>query len=289
MTTNLSSAFRALVLAFAMLGIGALPFDASAAVTVTAAKATATIDAASLATTNKTKASLTGDATNVKTVRVLIENSAGKRLFKSKALKVKNDHWKVTASKKLADGTYKVTVYDAKDKKQATLASGTLTVGVKGATSTSGTKSSGLISVDALPLLSGGAANMGASVPVAYLKVQNTSGSAVSLEGFTLKQNGSASGDSVIGFSTSDDKGGSRATIGGTEGAKQFKSGLAFVPLKATIENGTVRIFTIKATLSKTVTADLGKQLFLDVAGVTTNGSVKASYPIRGVAWTLIR
>lgn len=289
MTTNLLRASRTLVLAFAILSFGALPFAASAAMSVTTTKATATIDADSLAATSKARPSLTGDATNVKTVRVLIENSAGKRLFKSKALKVRNDHWRVTASKKLPEGTYTVTVYDARDKKQATLAQGTLTVGVKGATSSSGTKSNGLISVDALPLLSGGAANMGASVPVAYLKVQNTSGSAVNLEGFTLKQNGSASGDSVIGFSTSDDKGGSRATIGGIEGTKLFKAGLAFVPLKASIENGTVRIFTIKSILSKTATADLGKQLFLDVTGVTANGSVKASYPIRGVAWTLIR
>jgi Flp pilus assembly protein TadG len=288
MTTTLPRVSRALILAFAIIGIGLLPFSALAATVTVKAKAAATIDAASLATA-KAKPSLTGDATDVKTLRVVIENSAGKRLFKSKALKVRNDHWKVTSSKKLADGTYKVTVYDAKDKKQATLASGTLTVGVKGATSTSGTKSNGLIGVDALPLLSGGAASMGTSIPVAYLKVQNTSGSSVNLEGFTLKQNGSASGDSVIGFSTSDDKGGSRATIGGSEGAKQFKAGLAFVPLKATIETGTVRIFTIKSILSKTATADLGKQLFIDVTGVTSNGSVKASYPIRGVAWTLIR
>lgn len=283
MTTNLS---HALVLAFAMLGIGFLPLGASAATTVV--KATATIDATSLATT-KVKPSLTGDAFNVKTVRVEIKNSAGKRLYRSGVLKVRKDHWKVTSSKKLKDGSYTVTVYDAKDKKKVTLATGTLTVGVKGATSTSTTKSNGLISVEALPLLSGGAANMGASVPVAYLRVQNTSGSSVNLEGFTLKQDGSASGDSVIGFSTSDDKGGSRATIGGTEGTKLFKAGLAFVPLTATIESGTVRIFTIKAILSKTVTTDLGKQLFLDVTGVTSNGSVKASYPIRGVAWTLIR
>ncbi len=285
MTTN---HLRALVLSLALLGTGILPFGASAAMTVTATKAAATIDAASL-TTAKTRPSLTGDATNVKTVRVEIRDASGKRLFKSKVLKVRNDHWKVTSSKKLADGTYAVTVYDAKDRKQTTLAQGTLTIGVRGGTSSSATRSSGLISVDALPLLSGGAANMGASVPVAYLKVQNVSGSPVNLEGFTLKQNGSASGDSVIGFSTSDDKGGSRATIGGTEGAKQFKAGLAFVPLAATIESGTVRIFTIKAILSKTATTDLGKQLFLDVTGVTSNGSVKAPNPIRGVAWTLIR
>jgi hypothetical protein len=288
MTTILPRASRALILAFAILGIGLLPFSASAATKTVVVPTTATIDAATLATI-KAKPSLTGDASGVKTLKVEIKDAAGKRLFKSKTLKVRDGHWRVTSSKKLKDGTYKVTVYDAKDKKQATLASGTLTVGLKGATSTSGTKSNGLISVSALPLLSGGTASMGASVPVAYIRVQNTSGSSVNLEGFTLKQDGSAVGDSVIGFSTSDDKGGSRATIGGVEGAKQFKAGLAFVPLKATIENGTVRIFTIKAILSKTVTSDLGRQLFIDVTGVTSNGSVKAAYPIQGVAWTLIR
>lgn len=279
MTTTLARISGVLLLAFALITPG---------VSVHAATTpTATIDAATLST-DKTKPSLTGDAANVATLKVEVLKN-GKRIFKSKTLKVRDGHWKVTSKKKLTTGSYTVVVYDAKDKKKKTLATGTLTVGSTSTGSKSSGKSGGVISVGALGLLSGGVAAPSASVPVAYIRVQNNSTEAVQLEGFTFKQNGSASGNSVIGFTTSDDKGGSRTTIGGSEGTVLFKNGSTYVPLAATISPNQVRIFTIKATMSKNPGSDLGKQLFLDVAGVTANGGIKASYPIRGVAWTVTR
>ncbi len=217
---------------------------------------------------------------------MVIVTAEGKSVLK-KSVKVSKGDWKLRLTKTLKNGTYKVTILDGSSSKAKTLATNTLTIGTK--TSSSSTKSNGIISVSSLPLLAGGTASQGASVPVAYLKVQNASSAAVNLEGFTFKQNGSASGANVIGFSTSDDKGGSRTTIGGLESTKQFKNGSAFVPLVASIAPNQVRIFTIKAIMSTNAGTDLGKQLFLDVTGIQANGGVKAKLPILGAAWTLIR
>lgn len=256
-----------------------LPWSASAAVTASFDKETLSSE--------KTRPLLSGEATDLKAVRLVIENESGKSVLK-KNVKVRKDEWKLRVSKKLKDGTYEVKLLESSKKNAKVLASEDLVIGNKKASSESTLpKSSGLVSVSSIPLLSGGAAAQGASVPVAYLKVQNTSTAAVTLEGFTLKQNGSASGANVIGFATSDDKGGSRATIGGLETTKQFKNGIAFVPLTASIAPGQFRIFTIKAIMSRNAGADLGKQLMLDVTGVKANGGVKAALPIRGVAWVL--
>lgn len=283
MTTNLLRVPGALLLGMVLMGASVLPSGAAAATVPSA-----TIDPVSLAT-EKTKPSLGGGAQNLKSVRYEIADASGKRLYRSKELRVRDERWKGTSSKKLKAGSYAVVVYDAKDKTKKTLAKGTLVIGGGTIPVSKAPKSDGIISVSALPLLAGGVANQGTSVPVAYLKVQNATGSAVNLEGFTLKQNGSAAGTSVIGFSTSDDKGGSRATVGGIEGVSAFKAGSAYVPLAATILPNQVRIFTIKAQLSRNAGADLGKQLYIDVIGVTANGTVRAGYPIHGATWVIAR
>lgn len=289
MTTILSRASRALVLALAISSITAAPLFAEAATTKAAVIATATIDAATLSS-EKGRPTLSGDATGLKKIRLTIEDAKGKSVLK-RSVSVRKEEWKLRITKTLKTGTYTVRILDSSSSKAHVLTTKTLTIGnpsVPSDNGSNGPKSSGLISVDSLPLLAGGTAAQGATVPIAYLKVQNTSGSPVNLEGFTLKQNGSASAANVIGFSTNDDKGGSRTTIGGLETTKQFKNGTSYVPLAATIASGQVRIFTIKAILSKNAGLDLGKQLFIDVTGVTANGGVKAAYPIRGAAWTLI-
>ncbi|MES2668549.1 MAG: Ig-like domain-containing protein [Patescibacteria group bacterium] len=289
MNMHLPSALimRALSLVIA-LGLVGAPMS-----TFAATKTTVSIDSSSLSTTDTTP-KISGKATDKRSVRVEIKDDDGDRVFRSKDIKVKNGRWNVTAPKALARGSYKVTVTDTKSSR--TKASGTLSIKRQAAattvtttTTTVVTNSPGALSVSSLPLLAGGTAAQGASVPVAYLKVENPSSAAIALEGFTLKQNGTASGANVIGFTTSDDKGGSRTQVGGAEASKQFKNGLAYVPLAATILPGQVRIFTIKALMSKNAGTDLGKYLFIDVTGVKAKGSVRATYPIRGAMWTLVR
>lgn len=251
---------------------------------VTLKIASASIDADTLTTTSN-KPTLSGEADGVKTVQIVIENDDGKRVFKSKNIRVKKGEWSVKVAKPLAEDTYQVTVLGDKKADLNELVTKPLTVLSKDSSGSS--VKGGTLSVSAVPLLFGGSASAGASVPVAYIKVVNTGKAATVIKGFDLKQNGSAPTDVVIGFATNDDKGGSRTTVGGVEGMKHFKNNVAFVPLVATIEPGQLRIFTIKAILSKTSGAHSGKQLMLDVSGISSDASVKAALPIRGTTLTL--
>lgn len=248
----------------------------------TAYIADATIDKKSLSTEGS-KPTLTGTASGTKTVRVIIRSSNGKNtLYTGKDVRVKRGKWEVKVPKEFEDDTYKVEILGTKGVKLNTVATDTLTIGKIVAGSSSS------FSVSMIPLLFGGTATAGSSVPVTYLKVTNTSKETSTMNGIVLKQNGSAPVSSVIGFSTSDDKGGSIATIGGTEGSTPFgKSGTAFVPISASFAPGQFRIFTIKALLSKSTAASTGKNLMLDVASLDTDGAVAGLFPVRGTTWTL--
>lgn len=141
--------------------------------------------------------------------------------------------------------------------------------------------------VSFIPLLSGGQAKAGKSVPVSYLQVTNTGDNAASLAGFWLRQSGSAGGESIIGLTTVDDKGSLRGSVGGTEGSILFKDGLAFVPANATIAPKEMRLFTIKTAVTASVSSYLGKDIKIEVASVDTNAKVQGTFPIRGVTWTI--
>jgi hypothetical protein len=234
------------------------------------------------------KPEITGEAEGVKTVLVSIKDEKGKRVFKSKTIKVKRGTWEAQVTKSLPVGVYEVTVSGPKDLELNTIATGTLTILAKGA-STGSASHTGSLAVSMVPFLTGGMASPGASVPVAYIKVSNTGTTPADLSGFTLKQNGSAPQSAVIGFVTSDDKGGSRATIGGSEGSVQFKNGKAFVPLQATLAVGQFRIFTIKALISSLSGNSAGTQLMIDVDSVSSTGGTRSAFPIRGTTWTLTR
>lgn len=236
-------------------------------------------------TTDNAKPTISGEATGTKSVRLVITDVKGKTAFKSKVTRTKRGEWDIRVTKSLKDGTYDVTLFGAKGAEIDAIATGTLVVG-DGSTSASNssTKKGGSLSISSIPLLSGGNAAPGASVPVAYIKVANPGKDAASIDGFTLKQNGSASTDTVVSFATNDDKSGSRFT---TSGAGLFKNGSTFVGLPATIPPGQFRIFTIKANLSSTSGMAAGQTLVLDVASVTTGATLGGSFPIRGVTWTL--
>lgn len=180
-------------------------------------------------------------------------------------------------------GTYNYTFSNGQDK--ATCSASLIMAGEIAAASVD--PKGGAVSVSSIPLLTGGAATLNASVPVAYIKVLNTSAEPAAINGFTLKQNGTAGTDAIIGFATNDDKGGSRSTIGGQEGVDLFKDGETFVPLKAVVGAGMFRIYTLKAQLSGRASGDVGKSLMLDVSSIDTGAAIRGNFPIRGTTWTL--
>ncbi len=230
------------------------------------------------------KPMLSGKATGVKNVHIeLYKEGTTKPLYTSKSIKVKGSSWKVKISKKLPDGTYDVVVRGPKDMALNTLATGTLVVGDGDA----GTSSATTLVVKSVPLLSGGVAHAGGSVAVSYLQVINVGKETATLKSFTLKQNGSASTQSIITLTSTDDIGTSKSSTGGVEGSTPFKNGIASVPTNATLMAGETRLFTIKAVLTNNVSSYIGKQLMIDVTGVTANASVKGAFPIRGTTWTI--
>lgn len=143
------------------------------------------------------------------------------------------------------------------------------------------------ISVSDIPLLSGGVATAGTSIPVTYVKVENTSSSYAVIKGFTLVQTGTADTTSIIGFSTSDNTGGSRTTVGGVQGDTPFDDREAYVPLAATLAPSEFRIYTLKAILTREATGQQGKTFALNLKSIDTTARISGALPIRGTVWTL--
>jgi len=249
-------------------------------------------------TTKSARPSLSGTASGTSVVAIMITANDGSddTVYVSGALQVTNGTWQASLARPLKNGSYTVLLYDSVAR-HTLLAKGTLSVGTTGSTvagapvagsvvlSGSSISTPSTLSISQLPLLSGGATSAGASVPVAYIKIVNTGKSTATITGVRLIQNGTAPGLTVLGFATSDDKGGSRATIVGAEGTTPFVNGRAFVPLQATLTPGQLRIFTIKAVLSKKSYS--GKTLMIDTDSVDTTSKITTTLPLRGVTWTL--
>ena len=144
------------------------------------------------------------------------------------------------------------------------------------------------LAVQSIPLLVGGTVHAGQTVPISYLQITNIGQEGALLKGFWVQQNGSAPVQSVIGLTTVDDQGGSRGSVGGTEGFVLFKDGLAFAPTEiTTFAPGQMRLFTIKAVLVNNVSYYRGTQLMIEVVSIDTNAKVAGSFPIRGTTWTI--
>lgn len=238
--------------------------------------AEAGFDGAPLSTRDATPA-IEGSADGVKSVSLRIESLEGKKVATAKEVRVRKGVWEATVSKKLKEGKYVVSLLGPKGYELGVLATTTLEVLGK-----DGAASGGSVSVSQLPLLMGGVAANGASVPVAYVQVKNTGKTAASISGIRLKENGSAPDEAVVGFATNDDKGGSRATH-----AVSFKNGVATVPLSYTLSPGELRIFTVKASISAAKRLYGNAELKIDIAGIETTASVAGSFPIRGTTWVL--
>lgn len=238
----------------------------------------ATVNPSSL-NTPVSKPTLFGLASSTKTVRVTIE-SKKKILYKSSEIRVKNGAWAVTSNKKLPNGTYTVSVFGSKSMNVGLIATSTLVIGPKSVPQ---------ITVTPIPLLFGGPAHTNTSVPVAYIQIRNTGSASAKIKGFTLLQKGTTPTSAIIGFSTSDDKGGSRSVLGGAEGKNPFKDEKnVFVPLETTIPSGQMRIFTIKATLGSDALKKIGTTVMMDTISISTDATITGTFPIKGTTWTII-
>lgn len=234
------------------------------------------------------KIKLAGTESEETKVKVkIMEKGETKALYTSKYLKVKKGEWKVSVSKKLSEKNYDMNIAGE---------SGTLTIGknIQQSSNSSSAKlspSSTTLSVSFVPLLSGGTALAGGRVPVSYLKVVNTGKETATLQGFWMRQNGTAPVSVITGFSTVDDKGGSRGLNGGVEGSTPFnKNGLAFAPTDAVFVPGQMRLFTIMALISNNIPSSAGTELKIDVDSIQTNAtSVQGTFPIKGTTWGIAR
>lgn len=249
---------------------------------VTVSMVAGTFNETSLQTTS-TKPTISGTASGAKSVQIEISIEGSDRpSYISKPIMVKNGAWTVKTNKKLRNGTYDIILFAEKDGVLSMITEDTLTIG-KIARKVE--KTSGSIAVVPVPLLLGGTARSGASIPVSYLQVINIGKDRATLRGFTVKQNGSASTDAIIGLTVSDDSGLFHNAVD-YNGTSLFKNGTAFIPIEVPIVTGQMRLFTIRAILGNTVTADLGKQLKIDITGVDASATVTSKLPIRGTTWT---
>jgi len=242
-------------------------------------------------TTSKTKPSLKGLADGVEKIRVIITEE-DKTVWKSKIISVKKSgSWLASVKKKLEDGSYDVAVYEKSNLKEP-LATETLTIGKTSASSPSKSSSSASVSsakgdsiaASPITLLFGGTAARSGKVPVAYVQLENKGKKTTAIEGFTLTQNGTAAGAKISAFETADDKGGSRTMVSNKDG-DLFKGKDAYIPLKATLAPGQIRIFTILAVVDKS--AVVGSTLKLDVKDIKTNATVGGKLPMKGTTWTI--
>jgi hypothetical protein len=261
------------------------PFSASAAVIAVAQQAGA-IDPASLLS-EEPKPTITGAAFNSKKVQVIIRREGeNKTLYKRSSIKVKDDAWTAKISKKLPDGRYSIELLatDSRGRNYETVATRVLKVGKDAANA----KIATTLVVATIPLLRGGAVRASASAPVAYLQITNTGTLPATIRGFLLKQNGTAAGSAVIGLTSIDDKGGSKGATAVLEGVTPFVGGTAYAPTDATLAAGEMKLFTLRAVLTKNVTPYIGKTLAIDLAGLDTNAAtVKGAFPLRGTTLTI--
>ena len=242
-------------------------------------------------TTKLLKPKISGISTDQKYLQVLIyKDGQSKIYYKSGKIRVLNDKWKMTSSKKMPTGKYTVVVTEYK-KPNDILAKEVLTIESKNSNSNSSvnSKTGTALKVSPILLLAPGIARAGTSVPISYLQVTNTSSETVILSGFKLKQNGNASDKSVIGLTVTDDKGGSRGIFGGNEGAVVFKNGVADFVTESVFVAGQMRLFTLRAIVSQNVADQIGKELSIDVASITSSKGTLGEFPIRGTIWVIGR
>jgi hypothetical protein len=145
------------------------------------------------------------------------------------------------------------------------------------------------IRVASVPLLSGGGVSAGGSVPVSYLQIANVGKNTAAIEGFRVKQSGSATESVVSEFNVLDDKGILQGSVRAGVGGSLFDGGEARIPAKVSVAPGTVRVFTIRALVGSTKSTDFGTRLTIDVTSLDAAKSteVRGLFPIYGTTWVI--
>lgn len=225
---------------------------------------------------------ISGTAKNTKTVSFEIFKFGIKNpVYKSGVIKVIDSAWKETVSSSLAKGGYTLVLSGSSDLHLRRISSNNLTIGT-----TVSTDTSGVVVVQSIPLLLGGAAKRNQTVGVSYLQVLNVSLKPVIVTGIRVKQAGTASPDVVQTLSAIDDTELHKGQVGKI-GVSPFKSNEAVIPISVTIQPKEVRLFTLKALLANNVSDYFGDTLKLQISGVESRSLVKGTFPIPGVTWTI--
>lgn len=245
-----------------------------------------TIASSSLTAVSHTP-TITGTASGTKSILLKIYKEGDARvLYKSKAVHVKNGVWSTKVTKSLKEGVYTVELLSSKKSPLIdTLATSSLTITKKTQaikTPVTTPQSSTTFVVESVPLLIGGTAKKGMTVPVSYLQVINIGKTPGNVESITLKQNGSAPTNVVTELSVFNERG-----LLSTHTGLSFVNGVATIPVTIPLAAQEMQLLTLKATLAPELSMNVGKQMKLDVTSVATNGAMQSVFPIRGTTWTL--
>lgn len=235
--------------------------------------------------TESTKPTITGTAKDSKTVSFSVfKDGIKKPMYTSKSIKVTNGVWKHKVTDTLSKGSYTFELYGSSDLKLNTITKETLTIGSKEAQSNDST-----IVVQSIPLLSGGIAKKNQTIALSYLQVLNVGLQPVTITGIKLQQTGTASTDTIVTLTAIDDTELAKGQVGKIDTPPFNDDDEALVPITLTIKPKETRLFTLKAILGTDISDDVGDTIKLAVSGVESRSSVKGTFPIKPVTWTIAK
>lgn len=226
---------------------------------------------------------ISGTAKNTKTVSFEVLKFGSKSVvYKSGAVNVVDGVWNHKVTDSILDGSYSLVLHGSDELKLNTISKQALTIG----TLTTPDSSMSTVVVQPIPLLVGGVAKRNQTVGLSYLQLLNVGLQPVTITGIKMKQTGTASTDTIVRLMATDDTELHTGQVG-TIGTSPFKSGEALIPITLTLKPKETRLMTLKALLVGDLSNDVGDTLKLQVSGVNSRSSVKGTFPIRGVTWTL--
>jgi hypothetical protein len=226
---------------------------------------------------------LAGTAEGVKRVAVVVYPlGSTKSVYTTKSLAVKNEKYSFRMPKALKDGTYRLELQTT-DRVPQLLATSTITVGKASPVALT------TLVVQKIPLLAGGTVKAGSGVAVAYLQVINVGAVPAKLTGFLLGQVGSAPASVIAGVSITDELGTARGSVGNMISDTPFVGTNVSVPLSTTLAPKESRLFTVRAVVASTATANVGQTVSLALLGLTADAHIQSTLPLYGVTWTIGR
>lgn len=230
-----------------------------------------------------TAPTFSGTMTGSKTVSFKIfKDGTNTVVYKSGTVNVVDGDWKHKVTSSLARGSYDFVLYGSDSFKLNTISKRTLTIG----TAASSDTSVSTVVVQSIPLLVGGVAKKNQTIGLSYLQVLNVGLESATITGIRLKQTGSASTNALLTLSAIDDTELAKGQVGKI-GTSPFTSGEAKIPITLTLKPKETRLFTLKAIMASDVSDYVGDTLKLVVSGVDSRSTIKGTFPIRGVTWTI--